>query len=153
MCLTLQPHGLQQARLPCPSPTPWACSNSCPLSQWCHLTISSSVVPFSCLQSCPTSGSFLMIGSLPQVEMYWSFSFSIISSSEYSGPISFRIDWFDLFVVQVTLKSLLPTPQFKSINSLALSLLYGSTLTSIHDYWKKKKKKNIALTIQTFVRK
>ena len=58
---SLQPHGLQHARLPCPSPTPGACSNSCPLSQWCHPTISSFVIPFpSCLQSCPESGSFLM---------------------------------------------------------------------------------------------
>ena len=54
----LQPHGLQHARLPCPSPTPRACSNSCPSSQWCHPTISSSVTPFSfCLQSFPASGS------------------------------------------------------------------------------------------------
>ena len=58
---SLQPCGLQHARLPCPSPTPGACSNSCPLSQWCHPTISSSVVPFSsCLQSFPASGSFQM---------------------------------------------------------------------------------------------
>ena len=57
--LTLRPHGLQHARLPCPSPTPGACSNSCPLSQWCHPTISSSVTPFSCLQSSfPASGFF-----------------------------------------------------------------------------------------------
>ena len=56
---SLQPHGLQHARLPCPSPTPTACSNSCPSSQWCHPTISSSVVPLSsCLQSFPASGSF-----------------------------------------------------------------------------------------------
>ena len=55
------PHGLQHARLPCPSPSPGACSNSCPLSQWCHPTISSSVIPFfSCLQSFPASGSFPM---------------------------------------------------------------------------------------------
>ena len=60
-CLTLQPHGLQHTRLPCPSPSPRACSNSCPLRQWCHPTISSSVVPFSsCLQSFPASGSFPM---------------------------------------------------------------------------------------------
>ena len=59
LCLTLQPHGLQHARLPCPSLPPRACSNSCPLSQWCHPTISSSVDPFSfCLQSFPASGSF-----------------------------------------------------------------------------------------------
>ena len=58
---SLWPHGLHHARLPCPSPTPRACSNSCPLSQWCHPTISSSVIPFSsCLQSCPASGSFPM---------------------------------------------------------------------------------------------
>ena len=58
---SLRPHGLQHARLPCPSPTPRACSNSCPSSWWCHPTISSSVVPFSsCLQSFPASGSFPM---------------------------------------------------------------------------------------------
>ena len=65
---------------------------------------------------------------------YWSFSFSISLSNEYSGLISFRIDWLDLLAVQGTLKSS-PTPQFKSINSSVLSLLYGSTLTSICDYW------------------
>ena len=58
---SLQPHGLQPAWLPCPSPTPWAYSNSCPSSQWCHPTISSSVIPLSsCLQSFPASGSFQM---------------------------------------------------------------------------------------------
>ena len=66
---------------------------------------------------------------------YWNFSFSISPSSEYSGLISFRIDWFDLLAVQGTLESSL-TPQFKSINSSSLSFLYGPTLTSIHDYWK-----------------
>ena len=65
---------------------------------------------------------------------YWSFSFSISPSNEYSGLISFRIDWFDL-AVQGTLKSS-PAPQFKSINSLVLSLLYGPSFTSVHDYWK-----------------
>ena len=79
----------------------------------------------------------------------WSFSFSNSPSSEYSGLISFRIDWFDRFdllAVQGTLKSS-PTPRFESIDSV-LSLLYGPALTSIHDYWK-----NIALTLQTFVSK
>ena len=66
---------------------------------------------------------------------YWSFSFSISPSNEYSGLISFRIDWFDLLAVQGTLKSS-PTPQFKSIKSSELSFLYCPTLTSIHDYWK-----------------
>jgi len=66
---------------------------------------------------------------------YWSFSFSIRPSKEYSGLISFRMDWLDLLAVQGTLKSL-STPQFKSINSSVLSFLHGPTLTSIHDYWK-----------------
>ena len=66
---------------------------------------------------------------------YWSFRFSIISSNQYSGWISFRIDWFDLLVVQGTQESS-PTPQFKSINSSVLSFLYTPTLTSIHDHWK-----------------
>ena len=64
---------------------------------------------------------------------YWSFSIS--SSNEFLGLASPRMDWLDLLAVQGTLKSP-PTPQFKSINSLALSFLYGSTLTSIHNYWK-----------------
>ena len=67
---------------------------------------------------------------------YWSFNFSINPSHEYSGLISFRIDWFDLLSVQRSLKSS-PTPQFKSINSSVLSFLYSTTLTSIHGYWKK----------------
>ena len=67
---------------------------------------------------------------------YWSFSFSTSPSNEYSGLISFRMDWLDLFAVQRTLKSLLPTTQFKSINSSALSFLHSPTLTSIHDHWK-----------------
>ena len=67
---------------------------------------------------------------------YWSFSFSISPSNEYSGLISFRMDWLDLVAVQGLSPESSPTPQFKSINSLALSLLYGPALTSILDYWK-----------------
>ena len=70
--------------------------------------------------------------------MYWSFSFSISPSDEYSGLISFGIDWFDLFATQGTLQESSPTPQFKSINSLALSFLYGPTLKSIHELLEKK---------------
>ena len=66
---------------------------------------------------------------------YWSFSFNISPSNEYSGLISFRMHWLDLLSGQGTYKSS-PTPQFKSINSSALSFLYTPTLTSIHDYWK-----------------
>ena len=67
---------------------------------------------------------------------YWGFNLSISPSSEYSGLISFRMDWLDLFAVQGTLKSLLPTPQFKRSNSSVFSFLYSRTLTSIHDHWK-----------------
>ena len=106
-CLLL--HGLQHSRLPYPSPSPGVCSNLCPLSQWCHLIISFSVVPFSsCLEFFPASGSF-SVSQLPSVgQSIGSFSFSISLSNEYSRLISFRIDWFDLFPVQRTLKSLLP---------------------------------------------
>ena len=67
---------------------------------------------------------------------YWSFSFSISPSKEHPGLISFRMDWLDLLAVQRTLQESSPTPHFESTSSLALSLLYDSTLTSIHDYWK-----------------
>ena len=66
---------------------------------------------------------------------YWSFSFSISPSNEYSGLISFRMDWLDLLTVHGT-QEFSPTPQFTNISSLALSFLYSPTLTSIHDYWK-----------------
>ena len=106
---SLQPHGLQHARLPCPSPSSGLCSNSCPLSWWCHPTISSSVVPLSsCLQSFPASGSSPNESALYiRWPKYWSFSFNISPSNEYSGLISLTIDWFDLLAVQGTLKSLL----------------------------------------------
>ena len=104
---SLWPHGLQHIRLPCPSPTPGACSNSCPSSQWCHPTILSSVDPFSsCLQSFPDQSLFQCISSMHQVAKYWSFSFSISPSNKYSGLISFSIEWLDL-TVQEAVKSLL----------------------------------------------
>ena len=102
---SLWPHELQHARPPCPSPTPGVYSNSCPLSQWCHPTIFSSVVPFSSsLQSFPASGSFPVSQFFSSGgQSIGSFSFSISSSSEYSGLISFRMDWLDLLAVQGTL--------------------------------------------------
>ena len=104
MSSSLQPHELQHIRPPCPSPTPGAYPNSCPSSQWCHPTISSSVVPFSSrLQSFPTSGSFQMRVLRITWPKYWSFNFSISPSNEYSGLISFRMDGFDLLAVQETL--------------------------------------------------
>ena len=103
-----RPHVLQHARLPCPSPSPRVCSNSCPLSQWCHPTISPSVIPYtSCLQSFRASvfsnDSALHI----RWPKYWGFSYSISPSNEYSGLISFRIDCFDLLTAQGTLKNIL----------------------------------------------
>ena len=68
---------------------------------------------------------------------YWSFSFNISPPNEYSGLISFRIDWLDLLAVQGNSQESSPTPQFKIINSLVLKFLHSPTLTSIHDYWKK----------------
>ena len=106
MSNSLWPRGLQHTRLPCPSPTPRAYSNSCPSSWLWHPIISSSVVPFaSCLQSFPASGSFPMNQFFASGAKVLEFQFS--PSNEYSGLISFRIDWFDFLAVQGTLKSLL----------------------------------------------
>ena len=147
---SLWPHGLHHARLPCPSPSPRACSNLCPLSLWCHPTISHSIVPFSSAfnlsQHQDFSNESVLQSRWPK---YWSFSFSISPSNEYSRLIPFRIDWFDLLTAWETLKSLLQH-EFKSIISTELNLLDGPTFTFIHDYWKRK---TIALTIQTFVGK
>ena len=100
---SLRPHGLQHSSLPCPSPTLGACSNSCPLSQWCHPTISSSVIPFySCLQSFPASGSF------PTSQFFASGCQSTgVSASASVLPMNIQ-DWFPLGLtaVQGTLKSL-----------------------------------------------
>ena len=103
------PHELQQARLSCPLPSLGVCPSSCPLNRWCQTAISSSVTLFSlCLQSFTAPGSFPMSWLFASGgQKYWSFSFCISPSSEYSGLISFRFDWFDLLAVQGTLKSLL----------------------------------------------
>ena len=98
LCLTLcDPMDcMQHTRLHYPSPTPGACSNSCPSSRWCHPTISFSVVPFSsCLQSCQASRSFPKSQFFASGGQSWNFSFSLSPSNEYSELISFRIDWFD----------------------------------------------------------
>ena len=146
---SLRPQRLQHTRLPCPSPTPRACSNSCPSSHWCHPTISSSVVPFSSrLQSFPESGSF------PLSQFFASGGQSIgVSASTSVFPMNIQ-DWFPLGLTGwISLQSkglsrVFSKPQFKSINSSVLSFLYGPTLTFIHDYGK-----TIALTRQTFVGK
>ena len=122
MSNSLQPYRLQHARPPCPSPTPVAYSNSCPLSRWCHPTISSSVIPFSShLQSFPVSGSFL------RSQLFISGGQSIgVSASASVLPMNIQ-DWFpswnwlDLLAVQGTLKSLL-----QHHNSKASSLQHSA---------------------------
>ena len=138
MFYSLRPHGLQHARLPCPSPAPRAYSNSCPSCRWYHPTISSSVIPLLLLRSIFPNIRVFSSESVLRIRWpkYWSLSFSISPSSEYSGLISFRMDWLDVLVDQGMLKSLLQYYSSKSINSLVLSFLYSPTLTSIHDYWK-----------------
>ena len=134
---SLWPHGLQYVKPPCPSPTPRIYPNSCPLSRWCHPTISSSVVPFSShLQSFSASGSF------PKSQLFASSGQSIGTSASTSvlpmntqdrSPLG-GTGWISLQSKDSQKSS--PAPQFKSINSSALSFLYSPTLTSIHDYWK-----------------
>ena len=144
---SLWPHGLQHARLPYPSPIPWAFSNSCLLSWWFHPTTSSSVVPFySHLQSFPALGSFPKESVL--CIKYWSFSFSISPSNEYLGLISFRIDWLDLLAVQGTLKSLLQHHILKA-SILRRSAFFIVQLSHLYITTGK----TIALTRWTFVGK
>ena len=105
---SLQPHGLQHTRLPCPSSSLGVCSNSCPLSQWCHRTTSSSVI----LLLLPSNFLCIWVFSNESAlhirwPRYWSFSLRISPFDEYSGLISFRIDWFGFLEVQRSLKSLL----------------------------------------------
>ena len=129
------PHGLQHARLPCPSPIPGACSNSRPLSQWCHPTISSSVIPsFSCLQSFPAPGSF------PMSQFFASGGQSIGDSASASVlPMNIQ-DFFPwgltglISLQSKRLSRVFSNPTVQNISSLVLSFLYGSTLTSILDY-------------------
>ena len=137
MCLTLQPHELQHARPPCPSPTPGVHS----------LTSIESVMPSShlilrrpllLLPLIPPSIRVFSNESVLRIRWpkYWSFSYNISPSNEHPGLISFRMDWLDLLAVQPDSQESSPTPQFKSINSSVLSFLYSPTLTSIHDQWK-----------------
>ena len=133
---SLRPQGLWNIRLPCPSPAPRVYSNPCPLRQWCHPTISSSVVPFSCHQSFPASGSF------PTSQLFTSGGQSIgVSASTSVLPVNTQ-DWSPLGRTScITLQSKGLSRVFSSStvqkhHFFALSLLYGPTLTSIHDYWK-----------------
>ena len=143
-------HGLQQARLLCSSPTPGACSNSCPSSQWCHPIILSSVILFFSEVLLPSVLPSIKVFSKESVlrirwPKYWSFSFSISLSNEYSGLISFRMDWLDLLAVQGTLKSLLQHHSSKAsiLQYFIVQLSHPYTTTG----------KTIALTRQNFVNK
>ena len=147
---SLRPHGLQHARPPYPSPAPRVYSNSCPLSWWCHPTIS-----FSC---CPL---LLLPPLLPSIRVFssesvlcirwpkcWRFSFSISPSNEYSGLIPFRIDWFNRLTVQGTLKSL---PQHHSSEASILRHSAFFIVQLSHPYITTGK--TIALTRRTLVGK
>ena len=116
---SLRPHGLQQTRLPCPSPTPGIYSNSCPLSQWCHPTISSSVVPFSpCLQSFPASGSFQMS------QLFTSGGKSTgVSASVSVIPMNIQ-DWFPL-----------GWTSWISLQSKGLSRVFSNTTVQKHQFF------------------
>ena len=134
---SLQPHELQHTGPPCPSSTPRVHPNPCPLSRWCHPTISSSVITFS---SYPQS--FRASGSFPVSQLFTSGGQSTgVSASASVLPMNTQ-DWSPLgwtgwpsWSPRDSQESS-PTPQFKSINSLVLIFLYSPTLTSIHDHWK-----------------
>ena len=152
MSNSLWPHGLQHVRLPCPLLSPKVCSNSCPLSHWCHPTISSSV---NLLPLSPPASIFPSIRVFSNESdlsirwlKYWSFSLSISPSSEYLELISFRIDWFDLLAVQRTLKS--PIQHHSSKASILRCSAFFKVQLS-HPYMTTGKTK--ALTRQNFVGK
>ena len=124
------PHGLQQASLLCPSPTSRTCSNSCPSSWWCHPTTSSSVVPFSSHLQSFVASVFFSKSFLPiRWPKYWSFSFSISPFNEYSGLITFRMDWLDLLAVQGTLKSLIQHHSSKASIPRLVVIIYIFSLS------------------------
>ena len=133
---SLWPCGLQHARLPCPSPTPGACSNLCPSSRWCH--------PTSHPLSSPSSPAF-NLAQHQDLFKWVSSSYQVAKVLEFqlqhrSFQIMFRTDFLKDWLIWSPCSPRysyeFSTPQFKSINSSVLSFLYSSTLTSIHDYWK-----------------
>ena len=130
-CPTLHPHGLQQARLPCPSPTPRTCSNSCPLSRWCHPKNLILCYPLLLPPSIFPNVRVLSNKSVLHIRWpkYWHFTFSISPSNEYSGLISFRMDWLDLLAAQWTLKSLL-----QHHSSKASILHHSAFFIVLHSY-------------------
>ena len=145
---SLHLRGLQHARLPCPSPSPGICSDSCPLNQWCHSTISSSATTFSGFQSFPASGS------LPVSQLFTSGGQSIVASSSASV---LPMNIWGLFPLGLTglislkskgLSGVCPTTTIWKPQFFSTQPSYGPALISKHDYWK-----NHSFTIQTFVGK
>ena len=135
--MSLRPHGLQHARLPCPSLSPEVYSDSCPLSWWCPLTISSSASPFSfCLQSFPVLGSFPMSWCLASGDQ----SIGVLASATVL-PMNIQ-GWFSLGLTGLISLQLIGLARVFSgttiwnHHSSVFSFLYGLTLTSIHDCWK-----------------
>ena len=149
MCLTLQPHGLQHARPPWPSPTPGVYSNSCPLSQWCKPTISSSVIPFSsCLQSFPASGSF-------QMSQFFASGGQSIEVSASASVLLINIqDWFHLrWTGWISLQSM-ELPRVFSNTTVQKHQLFGAQLSLVQlSHPNMTTGKTIALTRWTFVGK
>ena len=136
LCLTLQPLGLQHARLPGPSLSSAVCSNSCPLSQWCHPIISSSVIPFSsCLQSFPASGSF------PMSQFFTSGGQSIgVSALASVLPVNIQ-GWFPSELTGLNFLLSKGLSRVFSIITIQKHQFFGTqpsfwSLTSVHDYWK-----------------
>ena len=137
LCPTLQPHGLQHARPPCLSPIPRAYSNSCPSHWWWQPTISSSIVPFfSCLSLSQHQGLFQWVGSSHQVAKGLEFQLQH-QSFQWIFKTGFLYDWLvGTPCSPRNSQESSPTPQFKIINSLALSFPHSPSHTSIQDYWK-----------------
>ena len=146
---SLRPQGMQHARLPCPSPSPGTCSNSCPLSQWCHPTISSSLTPFfSCLQFFPASGS------LPVSQFFASGDQSIRASASASVlPMNIQ-GWFHLGLTGLILQSKRLFKRLLQYHSSKASILQRSTFFMVHlSHPYMATGKTIALTIQIYVGK
>ena len=135
MSTSLPPHGLQHTRLSCPSPSLGVCSNSCPLSQWCHPTISSSVAPFSCSQSFLASRSFPMswFFASDDQSIGASASASVLPMSIQGWSLLGWTGWISLLSSDSQESS--PAPQFKGSNSLVFHFVYGPSLTIIRDHW------------------
>ena len=148
MSNALQPHGLQHTRLPCPSPTPGTCSNSCLFNWWCHPSNHLLLCcPLLLLPSISLSIRVFSNESALHIRWpkYWSFSFNISPSNEYLGLISFRMDWLDLLAVQGTFKS------FLQYHSSKTSILWHSAFFIVqlsHPYMTNGK--SITLTRWTF---